>query len=110
MLWNILEIESVHIDIYLPAAAKLCYIKHSPLLTSNLLHCLHQMFFIIYIKSSPLFSTSDLLHFLHQMVLKLFFRCSHNISFPDPEGADQPEERYKVFDERYYDGQINLQR
>ena len=59
MLWNILEIESVHIGIYLPAAAKLFYIKHSPLLTSNLVHCLHQMFFIVYIKSSPLSSTSN---------------------------------------------------
>ena len=30
------------------------------------------------------------------MVLKLFFRCSHNISFPDPEGAGQPEEKMEM--------------
>ena len=36
--------------------------------------------------------SSLLMIFLHQVVLKLFFGCSHNISFPDPEGGDQPEE------------------
>ena len=30
---------------------------------------------------------------LHQVVLKLFFGYSHNISFLDPEGGNQSEER-----------------
>ena len=75
MLCNILEIQRVLTSTVVDYAIKLCIV-----------------FLILYIKSSPN-PTSKLLHFLHQMVLKLFFGCCHNISSPDPEGADQPEER-----------------
>ena len=64
---------------------------HVQLSCASLLNSQHQIFLN--------FSATILLHCLHQMVLKLFFSCSHNISPPDSEGADQPEEMKQVFDE-----------
>ena len=47
---------------------------------------------LLFIKDQ-LVSLLDHLDPSHQVVLKLFFGCSHNISSPDPEGGDQPEEK-----------------